>query len=213
MDSTTAFHYGMEWKVDDHAETLIQAEMIEPIIIVGIYNIGETRIDEYTPVPSRIRRLRTTAGGKADDYARFILNEVIPLIRSEYRVKDGPSNAGLAGSSLGGLVTLYFGMRYPEIFGKLGVLSPAAWWNNRWIIDQVRDLPVKPDLKIWLDMGRREGPTVLQDARKLNAALIAKGWALGRDLHYHEEPSGVHNEAAWASRFDQVLKFLFRAGK
>ena len=66
-----------------------------------------------------------------------------------------------------------------------------------------------PDLKIWLDVGTREGKRALQDVRALKRALISKGWKRGRDLGYMEMQGGEHSELAWAQRVAPMLKFLF----
>ena len=109
-------------------------------------------------------------------------------------------------------MTLYFGLRYPKIFGKLAVMSPAVWWDKRTILHDVRHLSAKPPLKIWLDIGTAEGghpDRTVGDVRKLRDALIRKGWKLGEDLEYVEAEGAGHNEGAWASRVGSMLRFLF----
>ncbi len=183
---------------------LIIAGEIEPLIIVGIYNTGEHRIDEYTPVEDK--RL---GGGQADAYGQMLVEELKPFIDRTYRTLPGPANCGLGGSSLGGLVTLYLGLRYTWMFSKLAVMSPSVWWRNRAILKIVAKVRRKPELKIWLDIGTRESPRALPDARELNAALVKKGWIQGKDLTFTEVPGGEHNESAWGARVGPMLKFLF----
>jgi hypothetical protein len=64
-------------------------------------------------------------------------------------------------------------------------------------------------MRIWLDAGTAEGEKVLDGARALRDALLAKGWIIGEDLAYLEAEGGEHNEQSWAARVDAVLKFLF----
>ena len=200
---------GEEWRVDETAQALIENGAIEPLIIVGIYNTGEHRIDEYTPTADAEKKM----GGKADQYGRMLVEEIKPFIDREYRTRPDPANTGLGGSSLGGLLTLHLGIRRPDVFGKLAALSPSVWWDNKVIVREVTELPGKPNLRIWLDAGTQEGEEVIADARALKAALIAKGWVEGQDLAYAEAEGAQHNEASWASRVDSVLKFLYPVPK
>jgi predicted alpha/beta superfamily hydrolase len=205
FDGATSFVPGQEWRVDETAQALIDARAVEPLIIVGIYNTGKERIDEYTP--SADPRLK--AGGKADLYGRLLVEELKPFIDSHYRTKPDAKNTGLGGSSLGGLLTMYLGLRYPNVFGKLAVISPSVWWDNRRIVGDVSALKSKPDTRIWLDMGTDEGANATTDARLLRDALVAQGWSLDRDLKYFEAVGAKHSELAWAQRVEPILKFLF----
>jgi predicted alpha/beta superfamily hydrolase len=206
FDGATSFIPGQEWRVDETAQALILAHAIEPVIIVGIYNTGKERVEEYTPSTDP----KFKVGGKADLYGRLLVEELKPFIDSRYRTKKGASDTGLGGSSLGGLVTLYLGLRYPRVFGKLAVVSPSVWWNERRVLSDVSALASKPrNMRIWLDMGTDEGASAATDARLLRDALISKGWRLGRDLKYFEAEGAKHSEAAWALRVEPMLKFLF----
>lgn len=204
---TSAF--GVEWGVDETAQQLVDAGQIEPIIIVGIYNTAD-RVLEYTQMPSPPRD-----GGKADDYGRLLVETIKPLIDSTYRTKPEPEYTGLAGSSLGGLVSMYFGLTHGDTFTRLGVISPSVWWANRDIVSRVNALSDKKPLRIWLDIGTEElgsdadNQETVDDTRLLRDALTAKGWVLDNDLKYLEAEGGRHNEASWRARMDQILKYLY----
>jgi predicted alpha/beta superfamily hydrolase len=203
FDQATSF--GDEWRVDETAQELITANRIEPIIVVGVYNTGDHRLDEYTPTPSTDGR----GGGHADDYGRMVVEELKPFIDRTYKTFPGVANTAMGGSSLGGLLTMHLGLRYPTVFGKLAVLSPSVWWDQQVILREVAAIVAKPSQRIWLDAGAREGERVIADARRLRDALIANGWILGKDLAYFEAPDGEHNEQSWAARVGPVLEFLF----
>lgn len=208
FDAETAFQ-GQEWEADETADALIHAGLIEPIIMVGIYNSGPTRVDEYTPM----RGAYGHEGGKASFYADMIIEELKPFIDAAYRTLPNVGNTGLGGSSLGGLVTLYIGLSHPGIFGKLAVLSPSVWWRNGGILRMIRDNPIpEPRPKIWLDTGTAEGShpaRILRDARLLRDLLCRKGWRLGTDLAYMEDHGAYHCERAWGARLPFALRFLF----
>src|SRR5205085_7427589 len=143
-----SFIPGQEWRVDEAAQALILSRAIEPVIIVGIYNTGKERVEEYTPSADP----KFKVGGKADLYGRLIVEELKPFVDSHYRTKRDAAHTGLGGSSLGGLVTLYRGLKYQKVFGKLAVVSPSVWWDNKRIVRDVEALKSPVRARIWLDM-------------------------------------------------------------
>lgn len=206
FDGATSFIPGMDWHVGQTADQWILDGRVEPLIVVGIYNAGKQRLREYTP--TRVARL---GGGSANRYAKFLLEEVRPFLQGQYRVLEGAENTGIGGSSLGGLVSLYLGLRKPRIFGKIAALSPSVWWNERFILRFAAAAPVRPLPRIWLDIGTREGPRIVDDVERLRDVLTGKGWQLERNLHYQRVEGAEHNEAAWAQRVGPFLQFLFPA--
>src|ERR1044072_1324176 len=176
FDGATSFIPGQEWRVDETAQALIHARAIEPVIIVGIYNTGKERVEEYTPSADP----KFKVGGRAGLYGRLIVEELKPFVDSHYRTKPDASDTGLGGSSLGGLVTLYLGLRYPAVFGKLAVISPSVWWDEHRIVREVESLGSKPHTRVWLDMGTDEGANATSDARLLRDALVGKGGGRGK---------------------------------
>lgn len=204
FDGATSFVRGMDWRVGQTADEWINDGRVAPLIIVGIYNAGKQRIGEYTPT-----RAPKLGGGRADRYARFLLEEVRPFVMSRYRIQEGIDNTGIGGSSLGGLLSLYLGLQKPETFGKIVALSPSVWWNERVILHFAARAAVKHLPRIWLDIGTREGPRIVDDVERLRDILIGKGWRLEHDLHYERIEGAEHNEAAWAQRVGPFLQFLF----
>jgi enterochelin esterase-like enzyme len=201
FDPATAFA-GNEWHVDEVAEQLIAAGKIQPLIVVGIYNTGRERTAEYT----------SGMGDKPPLYARMVVEEVKPFIDQHYRTLPGPEHTGLGGSSLGGLVSLALGLKYPQVFGKLALVSPSVWWDSRVILKDLARFEGAARPKVWLDIGTAEGNTpqkTVEDARMLRDALAGKGWTLDGDLRYFEAEGAGHNEKAWSQRIGPVLEFLF----
>ncbi|HKP47132.1 MAG TPA: alpha/beta hydrolase-fold protein [Pyrinomonadaceae bacterium] len=193
------------WRIDEIAKPLIASGEVEPLIIVMVYNGGAARTDEYTPS----RPARSRFGGKADAYGRMLVEELKPFIDSELRTLTDAANTGVGGASLGGIASLYLGLKYPRVFGKLGVMSPSVWWDDKLMVRSVKGLKSKPDLRIWLDTGTDEGPRTLPDAKELRDALITKGWTLNSDLMYFEAKGATHDEESFAKRAAPLLKFLF----
>jgi len=213
FDGATSFIPGQEWRVDETAQALIAAGKIEPLIIVGINNAGKDRINEYTPAADPKFKM----GGKADLYGRMLVEELKPFIDSHYRTKRDANHTGLGGSSLGGLVSLYVSLKYPALFGRAAVVSPSVWFANKQIVHYVEALPKKLPLRIWMDIGTKEGRSTeeaqqtVNDARLLKDTLVKRGWRMGKDFDYLEAQGAEHNEAAWAARVEAILTFLFPA--
>jgi predicted alpha/beta superfamily hydrolase len=204
FDPQTSFVAGHTWRAGETADRMNRAGEAEPVILVGVGNTGFRRMPEYTP--TRDYRL---GGGEGHAYGRLLVEELKPWIDANFRTVPGPADTGLGGSSLGGLITLYLGLEYPEVFGKLAVLSPSVWWNQRSILGFVADAAPRPKLRIWLDIGTAEGTRHVRDTELLHKRLVAKGWRPGVDLMLTMVPGGFHSEDAWAARFDRVLAFLF----
>jgi len=101
------------------------------------------------------------------------------------------------------------------VFGGLAVVSPSVWFADKHIVHYVEALPKKPKVRIWLDIGTKEGSNpeerqrTVEGARLLKETLLKKGWRLGKDLSYFEAEGAEHNEQAWAARTAQILEFLF----
>ena len=208
FDAATSFT-GVEWGLDESCERLVAEKKIAPVIVVAVANAGEDRLHEYTPT----RGVYETFGVKgrsralASRYGRFLAEELKPFIDKRYRTRPESEFTGLGGSSLGGLVTMVLGLRFPQVFTRLAVMSPSVWWDDCVIYRLMETIPRKLPLKIWLDTGTEEPGW--ERARGLRDRLVAKGWMLGKDLAYLEAEGAGHHEGAWAYRMESVLTFLF----
>jgi enterochelin esterase-like enzyme len=207
FDPRTSFIPGRTWEVREHADAAIEAGEVEPLIIVGIYNTP-ARLSEYTH-----ERDWRMGGGDAAKYGLTLTKEILPFIAERYRVRTDRDSTALGGSSLGGLVTLYLGLKHAQNFGKLAVLSPSVWWNNKSILGYVNERA--PEIwdrpRVWLDVGDKEGRKTLHDAEMLNRRLKANHWVPGETLHFEEVHGGTHDEGSWAKRVRAMLRFLFPA--
>lgn len=213
FDGRTAYIAGHTWQASEAADALTSEGRMEPVILVGVANAGKKRLEEYTPT-----RDAKMGGGVGNRYGKLLVEELKPLIDRSFRTLTDAANTGLGGSSLGGLISLALGLEYPQVFGRLAVLSPSVWWNQRSLLNLVSDFKIgslpegvaRP--KIWLDIGTSEGLKHLRDADLLHRRLQLRGWKDGVDLRYLRVEGGVHSEDAWAARFDEVLEFLFPKG-
>lgn len=213
FDPATAF-LGNAWNAGVAASRLIAAGEIDPPIMVGVYNTGFDRIDEYAPTRGAYEgwegeRLRSR--GLARSYARFVVHEVKPFIDGRYPTLPGSRHTAVAGSSMGAVAALYMALWHPRVFGAAGILSPSAWWDGLAPVRFVRALRRRPGVRIWLDTGTSEPGW--EKTRLLRDAFVARGWREGADLHYAEAVDQGHNEAAWAARVGPLLSWLLGPGR
>ena len=206
----TAFA-GVDWRVGEAAGRLIEEGKIPPLLIVGVDNTGKQRMREYIPYRSFDPRVLWPLGSR---YPAFLLQEVMPLVESRYRVAKGPDNTGLGGSSLGGLITLYTQLAKPGVFGRVLIESPSLFVAKRRILEECRKFHAWP-FRVCLGVGTREGgdpakdESVAKDVRDLAAILNEAGLNENR-LKVAVEEGALHGEKAWGERFPAALEFLFR---
>ncbi len=206
IDAQTSYIPGRTWRAGETADRTNAEGSARPVILVGVANTGLRRMPEYTPT----RDFRM-GGGEGPRYGRLLVEELKPFIDRTFRTLPDAQNTGLGGSSLGGLISLFLGLKYPQVFGLLAVLSPSIWWDHRSILTFVQAAKPRPKLRIWLDIGTGEGARHVRDTQLLNRMLITDGWQPGVDLQLLVVEGAVHDEDAWAARFDKVLRFLFPA--
>lgn len=197
FDASTS--YAGEWNLDETLDS-INAQ----VIVIAIEHGGDKRIDELTPFKNE-----KYGGGNADHYLDFIVKTLKPKVDSTYRTKTNQKNTAIFGSSLGGLVSFYAAIKYPEVFRKVGCFSPSFWFGRK----EMNDLLTKTkdfDTKIYFLCGDNEGDAdVIPDmknieywvntkrceCKKLNKEVIIKG--------------GQHNEKMWRENFKKAYLWLF----
>lgn len=202
FDAQTSF--SGEWQVDEALEGLIPAGEVRSLIVVAVDNGGAARIDEYTPWPGEYQGQPAGGGGQA--HLQELITVLKPWVDATYRTLPGPEHTGLSGSSLGGLMSVYAAYAHPDVFGRVGALSPSVWWDEEHLVGFV-GAEAKPAVVLWVDMGTNEGD--LDPFHNLEAELALDGFVEGVDLMSLEIAGAGHNEAAWAARFPDVLRFLF----
>ena len=185
-------YLGQTWNAQNTLNNLIAKKMIAPIIVVAIDNTS-ARMDEYIPEK------------QADAYLEFLI-QLKSEVDRQFKTKSDRFNTGIMGSSLGGLVSLYAGIKHPQIFGRIGALSPSIWWNNRSIIGLYHQASVLPQ-RIYLDSGT-EGGEEPQDVTDLHLELQSRGFQRA-SLYSFIQNGANHSEYYWAMRLPLALQFLF----
>src|SRR5579862_5439950 len=229
FDICTSMFGPEEWKVDETTDRLIAEGKVEPLIIVGIDNAGrheEERLDreplegsrpnEYLPWPDEgLEPPLPSVHGS--EYPGFMLHEVMPFIEKNYRVKTGPENTGLGGSSYGGLISFYVALHTQGVFGRVLIESPSFYVNDFAVLKQAakhKDWPAR----IYLGAGTDESPADTPEAETVpgfvhQAVKVLEAAGVSSDRMLVNITPGQHDDDAWAARFPTALVFLFPSKK
>jgi predicted alpha/beta superfamily hydrolase len=193
-----------EWKVDEYLDSIDTNEAI----IIGIEHGNEKRIDELTPFVNE-----NYGGGKGDQYLTFIVETLKPYVDSNYRTFTDMGHTTIWGSSLGGLISLYAIVKYPETFGNAGIFSPAIWINKNELIKLIISSTIDSNKKFYFLIGSEEGSTM-----EIASSMVSDQHEMVQLLHskgIHEKnivdkviPNGKHNETLWSTNFIEAYQWL-----
>ncbi|WP_045234342.1 alpha/beta hydrolase [Deinococcus pimensis] len=206
FDAALAFQ-GVEWGADEAADTLARGGL--PVILVAV-PVGAERAALYTPFPSRYNGY----GPRVEAYTDFLAGTLLREVGRRYRVLEGPTHTGVAGSSFGGLASLYAGLTRPDVFGFVGAFSPSTWLADFELRTFV-EASSAPASRFYLDMGGREGGDVESAALLVRQTRVVAHLlsTRTRETRLVIDPGGWHDEAAWARRFPEVLRWFAEASR
>lgn len=193
-----------EWEVDETLNRLFE-DGDKGIIVVGVDNGGDKRIDELTPWANS-----KYGGGEGLAYIEFIAETLKPYIDTHYRTLTIKEYTGLTGSSLGGLISTYGAVQYNDVFGKIGSLSPAYWIVlddfEKYISTVLSDLS---ETSIYISGGINESKNMVKDILKIKNALNTKGLQSNHTF-IKLDSYGTHTESYWKDEFKNLYLYLFR---
>ena len=190
-----------EWGIDETLNELYKKKG-KSFIVVGVENGGEKRIEEYTPW-----KHEKYGGGKGAVYIDFLAKKLKPFIDKNYRTKPAAKNTAIIGSSLGGLISFYGGLKLPEVFGKVGALSTSFWFSEK-VIDFAKEKGNQKNIKLYLLAGGKEGDTMVPDTENMAKLLVETGFPK-ENIKTSIVAEGKHTESFWKSEFLAVITFLY----
>jgi predicted alpha/beta superfamily hydrolase len=208
FDPATSFT-GVEWGVDETLDAAAEDGSIRETIVIGLENTA-ARMYEYTPT----RDATVGDGGGADLYLALIADELKPVVDGMLRTRPERGETGIMGSSLGGLVSAYAGLKRPEIFGRVGAMSPSTWWDSLVIIGDVTASKgaAQRSAPLYVDSGDSgTGNDDVTDTDTLATTYLSVGYVEGTTFHHVVQPGGQHSETYWAQRLPGALQFLLGA--
>lgn len=203
FDDATSF--AGEWGVDEFMDTT----KARTSIVVAIDNGGSKRLNEYCPYDFSLKGLGLSGTdslhkGEGKLYVDFLVNTLKPFIDKNYRTLKDKSNTFIAGSSMGGLISMYAVLKYPKVFGGAGVFSPAFWVGPK-IFDDIKAFGEKVNSKVYFYAGKQEGEKMVPDMLKaydeMKAVSKSKMITVVCD-------DGKHNEPTWRKEFPLFYKWI-----
>lgn len=207
FDNATSF-VG-EWGVDETLDSL-NALGDKDVIVVAVDHGESKRFDEYSPWKNA-----KYGGGEGDRYVDFLVKTLKPYIDSHYRTLPDRLNTGIAGSSMGGLISLYAILRYPDVFGRAGIFSPAFWVAPEAYSFVGSSGGVRPDSRLYFVIGAQEAQdstealTYVKGQEQMVDSLVAHGLRRGESVVAVSRADGKHSEWFWRREFPIAYKWLF----
>ncbi len=172
-------------------------------IVVAIDHGGQERIREFSPYGTL-----KWGEGLGQDYARFLAETLKPHIDKQFRTLPSREHTAIGGSSMGGLISIFAGMMYPEVYSRFLIFSPSLWLSPRIFTERA---PVHPlsRTKIYLYAGGKEGAGMVANAKKLRDSFRQQGLdSQHLDLHLEIDPQGKHHEPRWGQEFPKAVEWL-----
>lgn len=229
FDESTSYS-GVTWDIQNTLERAMLRGETEGVIIVGIDNAGGNentvgRLDEYSPwVNDQLKHMEGSninrdIGGYGDKYAQFLVNVLKPLIDKEYRTLPEREKTGVAGSSMGGLISLYLGLKYDDIFSKVGAFSTAVWFKEDELIKLIHEHGPDTDSKWYIDIGTEESSSdavenfnkiYLHGTMLVHETLLEVG-VKEDHIKLVVDEGAKHNEEAWARRFPEAFRWMYES--
>ena len=189
-----------EWQIDESMAELQQS--CNPAIIVGIDNGAALRIDEYAPYINA-----QYGGGEGSEYLNYLVTELKPFIDANFRTLSDPENTAIMGSSLGGLISMFAAKSHPEVFGKIGLFSPAFWFNPE-LFDFVENASVNSDQQFYFIAGSNESSSMVPLMEQMAELLVDAGHP-SENVFITDHQDGAHSEWYWAREFPAAFEWFF----
>jgi len=187
--------YG-EWGIDEMMDKLPTKDQC---IIVGVDHGGEHRMSEYNPYDSKYG---TARGG---EYVDFLVKTLKPYIDQHYRTKSGAKHTTIAGSSMGGLISMYAVLKYPEVFGNGGIFSPSFWIAPD--IYKYAERFLSPKSKFYFVCGDLESDSMASDMDKMVKLIRSRKVSEKNSLETVVK-GAQHNEKQWNGDFPDFYQWL-----
>lgn len=207
QDAQNLFNEGSpfgNWEIDKKLSILAEYGRGD-VIIIAVDHGSESRIQEYIFDNDHVAK-----GSEGKKYIRFITDTLKPYVDSVYRTKKDRDNTGIGGSSLGGLISIYSGFLYPEVYSKLMIFSPSLWVepNNNFPMLSFRN-PYKT--KVYLYGGEQEGSKMVKRIRVFENSLRQweKQGLFDFEFRTSINSEGTHSEFYWSQEFPRAIEWLY----
>ncbi|RZS96650.1 alpha/beta hydrolase [Cecembia calidifontis] len=190
------------WQIDKKLAVMSDYG-IGKIIIIAIEHAEKERLLEYNVGKTLLGE------GQGKKYIRFVTDTLKPFVDKNFRTKPEREFTGIGGSSMGGLVSIFSGLMYPEVYGKLMIFSPSLW-----VIPKIKfsflDFFEPMETKIYLYAGGDESETMVKHVKKFKKRLLKReGIRKKMKVNLSINMEGKHNETYWSDEFPKAIEWLF----
>ena len=197
-----ASSYAGEWQVDETLNKIFE-KTGKSLIVVGIDNGGEKRIEELSPYKNA-----KYGGGNGENYVKFIVETLKPFIDKNYRTKPQRKFTTIGGSSLGSLISVYAAVKYPETFGKVLAFSSAFWFNAKELNEFISSSKVNlKQQKYYFIQGKHEDEDMEEQTKRVIENLKSKN-VKPKNIFLKIDEDGKHNEMYWRREFEGAVLWL-----
>ena len=195
FDNATS--YAGEWGVDEYLDSIFKKGEKE-VIVIGIDNGLSKRMSEYNPW-----EFENYGKGEGNQYVDFLVKNLKPFIDNHYRTLKSKQNTFIAGSSMGGLISLYAVLKYPKVFGGAGIFSPAFWTASGIDSTVIADAK-KTNSRLFFYAGGKEGDSMIPDMKRIEKEIKKRSSSPIKEMI---DPNAQHNEAAWRKYFPDFYEW------
>jgi predicted alpha/beta superfamily hydrolase len=194
------------WEIDKKLAVMAEYKIGKVIVIAIEHGEGE-RLLEYNVGNTKLGQ------GQGKQYIRFLTETLKPFVDKNFRTKIEREHTGIGGSSMGGLISIFAGIMYPEIYGKLMIFSPSLW-----VVPKINlsflDLYEPQDFRIYLYAGGDESATMVEHVKKFKKKLENKDrYEEKMRVQLSINPHGKHSENYWSDEFPKAIEWLFFQNK
>lgn len=236
FDSSTTWNK-KSWLMQESITKLIKENKINEVIVVGIWNGGERRHSEYFPqkpfemlsfdqkasIKEAVRKNNSSIFNNyeinSNNYLKFIVEELKPYIDKNFSTKTNASNTFIAGSSMGGLISMYAICEYPNVFG--GAICMSTHWPGIFEMENNpipaaflqylnEKLPSAQNHKIYFDCGDQALDALYPPLQnKVDELMRKKGYTQKSWMTKYFKNQD-HSEGAWSGRVQIPLQFMLQ---
>lgn len=205
-DGQNLFGEGSEygnWQIDQSLAKLAR-EHQAGAIVVAVDHGEEDRIQEFSPYDNP-----KLGKGYGEKFLQFMTGPLKTHIDTKYRTRPDRLNTGIGGSSVGGLLSIYAALMFPQTFGKFLVFSPSLWISQKIFFDVIHFF--EPfETRIYLYAGGKEGAHMIPNVAKLKDALETQSFGYSRvKIKASIDSKGEHDEKQWSKEFPEAFRWLF----
>lgn len=208
---------GTVWNVHGAMDRLLKEKKISPMVVIGIDNGGDSRLDEYGPWPFSDEVY--SSRGEGDVFADFFVKTFLPLLEEKYRISRDKNERFIAGSSMGALISAYIATKYKDVFSSAGIFSLASWVSEEPFLQLIMEEGRYEHFRFFVQVGTEE--TRLEDGKpdyaasqmyinnslRFLKAVLLKGAKI-ENINMNIGAGMTHNEGAWAGYMSEFLLWL-----